>query len=310
MTASARIVARTPLRYAAGADEKLDRPGHVRAGSALVAWKGHLAVVQDDACFLAVIDRKSKRVHDIPFPVDGPRQFDDSRGNKKSKLDLEAAFITDHDKLLVALGSGSSPLRERFVLVEEPASPTPRVMMFDAPEFYALLRSHREFSGSELNIEGAVVCGLDLVLFQRGNGAPASGAVNATARIALASLLAYVREGSPLPPLHDVIPWALPRGLTFTDGALAPDGTLAFLACAEDSPDVTRDGPVTEVAFGRLDEAARTFTLTGIVDEHGAPLLEKAEGLAWDPGNKKRLFVVTDRDDATLPSDLLELRLS
>lgn len=305
---SARVVARTPLLYADGADEKLDRPGHVRAGSALVAWKGHLAVVQDDACFLAVIDRKSKRVHDIPFPVEGPRQFDDARGNKKSKLDLEAAFITDHDKLLVALGSGSSPLRERFVLIEEPASETPRVMLFDAPEFYALLREHREFSGSELNIEGAVVCGKDLVLFQRGNGA--GEAVNATARIALASLLAYVREGSPLPPLHDVIPWPLPRNLTFTDGALAPDGSIAFLACAEDCPDATQDGPVTEVAFGRLDEATRTHTLEPIMDEHGKPLLEKAEGLAWDPDDKKRLFVVTDRDDATLPSDLLELRLS
>ncbi|MBX3233340.1 MAG: hypothetical protein KIT84_33635 [Labilithrix sp.] len=308
----ARVVARTPLLYSDGADPTLDRPGHVRAGSALVAWKDHLAVVQDDACFLAVIDRRSRRVRDVPFPGE-VRQFDDARGNKKSKLDLEAAFITDHDKLLVALGSGSSPLRERFVLIEEPASEAPRVMLFDAPAFYGLLRSHRELSGSELNIEGAVVHGDDLVLFQRGNGAPGADGtkpVNATARIALASLLAYVREGSPLPPLHDVIEWKLPRGLTFTDGAVAPDGGLAFLACAEDCPDATQDGPVSEVAFGRLDEGKRTFTVEPIIDEDGEPLLDKAEGLAWDPADKKRLFVVTDRDDAATPSDLLELRLS
>ena len=53
----ARVVARAPLLYERGPDAALDRPAHMRAGSALVALPdARLAVIQDDACFLAVID--------------------------------------------------------------------------------------------------------------------------------------------------------------------------------------------------------------------------------------------------------------
>ncbi len=314
----ARVTVRTPLLYESGADETLDRPSHVRAGSALVAWPGHLAVVQDDARFLAIVDRTTGAVRDLPFPGTGPRQFDELRGNKKSKLDLEAAFAIGEgaSTLLVALGSGSSPLRERVVLVDDPAGPQPRITVVEAPDFYAMLRADVAFSGSELNLEGAVVVDGDLLLFQRGNGAPSpsrGGPVDATARIEIAGFLAHVRERGPLPPLRAVTPWVLhaPDGqrVTFTDGARTPDGLVAFLACAEASPDVTRDGPVTAVVLGRLDERTRKVELGPILDERGEPFLEKAEGLAFDPEDATRVFVVTDKDDPSAPCELLELRL-
>jgi hypothetical protein len=319
-TRGAQVVARTPLVYARGANADLDRPAHVRAGSALVALDdGRLAVIQDDAAFLAVIDPATRAAHDIAFPSDdGDRQFDDGRGNKEHKLDLEAAFLVHGagtNALLVALGSGSSALRERIVLVDRPATTTPVVTIVEAPELYATLRAERAFSGSELNVEGAIVVGADVLLFQRGNGAPSSShrPVDATARIALTPLLAYLRGEGPSPPLRDVIAWDLggPNGkrLTFTDGALSARGRVAFLACAEDSPDATRDGPVSAVALGCLDEAGRTAELGFIRDEHGALLLDKTEGLVFDPANPERAFVVTDRDDPDAPSELLELRL-
>ena len=319
----ARVVARTPLLYRRGPDRAFDRPAHVRAGSALVALPdGRLAVIQDDACFLAVVDPASGAVIDVPFPGEGPRQFDDTRGNKKQKLDLEAVFVTPDGSLLVALGSGSSPLRERVVLVEDPAAPDPRVTTAHVPELYAQLRADRSFSGSELNIEGAALVDGDLLLFQRGNGAPVTtgssslAPVDATARIALAPLLAHLRGAGPLPPLRDVIAWDLGQlegqRLTFTDGAVHARGesrTVAFLACAEDSPDATRDGPVTAVAIGCLDEGAGVAVLGLILDERGQPLLDKAEGLAFDPADPARAFVVTDRDDPAAPSELLSIRL-
>jgi hypothetical protein len=291
----------------------------VRAGSALVALRdGRLAVIQDDACFLAVIDPASGSAVDVPFPGEVPRQFDDTRGNKKQKLDLEAAFLTLDDNLLVALGSGSSPLRERVVLVDDPGGPQPRIAITHAPDLYAQLRADHSFSGSELNVEGAVVVGEDLLLFQRGNGAPAAAGglslapVDATARVALTSLLAYLRGHGPLPPLRDVIAWDLGsvsgKRLTFTDGAVHGAG-LAFLACAEDSPDATRDGPVSAVMIGRLDEAGRVAELGPILDERGELLLDKAEGLAFDPNDPASAFVVTDRDDPAAPSELLAIRL-
>lgn len=286
-----RVVSRTPLLYKDGADANLDRPGHVRAGSALVVWGEHLAVIQDDASFLALIHRRTGHVHDVPFPTLGAqvvRQFDDSRGNKKSKLDLEAVFV--FRGWLVAMGSGSSPVRERFVIVEGD-----QVTLREMPAFYTQLRN--AFEG-ELNIEGAVVDGDDLLVFQRGNGI---GAKNQTGRVNLTKLFA-----NEAPEIRDVQTWDLPDKLTFTDATRRND-EIWFLACAEDSPDATKDGPVSAVALGRM--SAESLETWPILDEHGAPLLEKTEGLAFAPEDATRLYVVTDRDDATLPSDLLVICL-
>src|SRR5215207_7995120 len=84
----ARVVRRTPLRYRDGDDASLDRPAHVRAGSGL-AWvdtsRGpRLAVVQDDAHFVALVDPRDGLAEAIALPPGpgGLRQFDDGRGNK------------------------------------------------------------------------------------------------------------------------------------------------------------------------------------------------------------------------------------
>jgi hypothetical protein len=196
------------------------------------------------------------------------------------------------------------------------------VSIVHAPELYAALRAETSFSGSELNIEGATVIDEEVLFFQRGNGAPSASlrAVDGTARLALAPLLVYLRAGmapgierpAP-PPLGAIVEWDLGRmneaRLTFTDGACTPRGVVAFLAGAEASPDATRDGPVSAVAIGMLDDRARACELGPILDERGAPFLEKAEGLAFDGSDPSRAFAVTDRDDPVIPSELLELRL-
>lgn len=287
-----RVISRTPLLYREGASAELDRPGHVRAGSALVVWGEHLAVVQDDASFLALIHRGTGHVRDLPFPGSKVRQFDDSRGNKKSKLDLEAVFV--FQGWLVAMGSGSSQVRERFVVVEGE-----QIRLREMNAFYTQMRN--AFDG-ELNIEGAIVDGDDLLLFQRGNGI---GSKNQTARANLTEVFAGEAAA-----IRDLTTWELPNGLTFTDATqrgLGAQRETWFLACAEDSPDATRDGPVSAVAVGRIENGVATTW--PILDERGQPLLEKTEGLAFDPDDANRLFVVTDRDDATLPSDLLVISL-
>jgi hypothetical protein len=301
----ARVATRTPLLYSAGPDASLDRPAHVRAGSALARLAGgRLAVVQDDASFVAILG--AGRVDAVVLPsADGVRQFDDRRGNKKQKLDLEASLVLGD--ALVAFGSGSSAARERVVMVRGEGAE--RVDIVEAPELYAAMRSLTAFSGSELNVEGAAQSGEDVVFFQRGNGAGA--AVDATARVSAAELLCYLRREGPCPLLREVVQWDLGAAggtrLTFTDGAAGPGG-LAFLACAEASPDATRDGPVSGVALGRLDDRAREAQLAAIEDEAGAPLLDKCEGLAFSEA-AGRAWVVVDKDDPDAPSELLELRL-
>lgn len=306
---AARVVSRRTLLYSRGADASLDRPAHVRAGSALAALgAGRLAVIQDDASFLAVVDLASGKVDDIAFPsITGERQFDDLRGNKKRKLDLEATLALG-DGSVIAFGSGSSDLRERIVLVAGDG-----VSIVEATDFYTELRASRTFSGSELNVEGAALDGDDIVFFQRGNGA--GEAVDATARVDAHALFAYLRGAAPSPALRSVTQWDLGRTatgvrLTFTDGARAPGG-LAFLACAEDCPDATRDGPVSGVCIGRLDDAAGKCEIGDVLAEDGSALLDKAEGLAFadGAGRGRRAYVVIDKDDPALPSELLEIEL-
>lgn len=321
----ARVVSRRPLFYAAGADPALDRPAHVRAGSAATRiGDGRLAIVQDDASFVAIVDVVSGDVTAIPLPAaDGIRQFDALRGNKKRKLDLEGAVYIEGADVLLAFGSGSSDARERIAIVTGITSGgvagATSATLFDAGELYELLRETPAFRGSELNVEGAAIDGTDLVLFQRGNGAPYAGdkPVDATARLPLVPFLAYVNDRGPCPALRDVVQWSLgtvlaPSGrtvrLTFTDGATRADGVLAFLACAEDCPDVINDGPVAHVALGALDDRTRTGTLRPIVDERGEPLLDKAEGLSLAPDGR-HAWLVVDRDDPAVASELLYVTL-
>ncbi len=303
---AARVVSRRPLFYARGADASLDRPAHVRAGSALARiGEGRLAIVQDDASFLAVVDLASGTAFDVPFPAaDGVRLFDDSRGNKKRKLDLEA-MIALPDGTVIAFGSGSSDVRDR-VLVARGED----VRLVRAEELYAAMRADRTFSGSELNVEGSALDGGDVVFFQRGNGA--GDAIDATARVEARALLRHLHGDGPCPVLRDVVAWDLGTAtdgvrLTFTDGATTSQG-LAFLACAEACPDATRDGPVSGVSIGRLDDRARACAVAEVTDERGAPLVDKAEGLAVAPDGA-RAWVVIDKDDPSVPSELLELAL-
>lgn len=303
-TLSARVVARRPLFYARGADAAEDRPAHVRAGSAIASLGERLVVVQDDASFFALLDRDGT-VLDVALPsTDGVRQFDKRRGNKAKKLDLEACLV--HDGALYAFGSGSTSERERVVVLREGV-----VQVKEARALYAMLRGEPAFAGSELNVEGAARVGDDVVLFQRGNGAPHGGIlpVDATARLDARALALHLEHGASLPPLRDVTPWTLGHAggvrLTFTDGATTPGGALAFLACAEDSPDAVEDGPVTGVAVGLVGDADARLTL--VLDEAGRPLLDKAEGLAFTSATQA--FVVVDKDDPTIASELLELAL-
>lgn len=300
----ATVLESRPLRYADGPSLSLDRPAHVRAGSALAWCGGRLVVVQDDASFLAVVDERT--VEGLPLPSDhGVRLFDDERGNKAQKLDLEAAVALANGTL-IAFGSGSTAARERLAILE----PDGRTRLVWLPGFYERLRAERSFSGSELNLEGATLVGSTIWLFQRGNGAPTVDAApcDATACVALDALLAHL-AGGPAPALEAVTQYDLGEvagvRLTFTDGASRGD-SLYYLAAAEASPDAVRDGPVAGVAIGRLGAEPR-FAL---LEDRLGPFTGKAEGLAFDPADSGRAYVVVDRDDPSVAAELCTIALT
>lgn len=301
-----------PLRWREAA-APVDLPPHVRAGSAVRRWGGHRVVVQDDVNALALLDERDGSVVPLVLPAGegGRRVFGDRTGNKAHKLDLEAC-VTLPDGRLVAFGSGSTPARDRLVVV----SVDREVRVVDGRALYEGLRRRTDFSGAELNVEGAVVLGGRLVLMQRGNGAarPPLQAVDALATLDLEGFVAWLEGRSPPPP-PEVRPVSLGAiagvRLGFTDGAAVPDGRLAFLAAAEASPDTFRDGVVVGCRFGLMDPAGPR--LVEVVEPDGAPTLRKLEGLDWvaeEPDGAWRFVVVTDADDPDRPAEIADLRVT
>ncbi|MEP0873990.1 hypothetical protein NDA01_30255 [Trichocoleus desertorum AS-A10] len=309
----ATIQRRIPLFYSQGADPVSDRPAHIRAGSSL-SWLGDkLALVQDDANFLVLIDPESLSVEAITLAAGeaGARQFDDLRGNKRFKLDLEACTTvpTPKGELLLAFGSGSTAQREQILRVQASNPSNPKLIQASA--LYVQLRACTPFSGSELNIEGAMFQEGQLRLFNRGNGKPNNNLlpVNAMVDLDWDSFLAYLDnpEHHQPPALQNICQYDLGNlqglNLSFTDAIVTQTGII-FSAAAEDSPDVTSDGRVTGSVLGILDTNPRWIELR---TPDGSLFTGKVEGVCAFRHGKNRLWMMIDIDDPTLPCELCEV---
>ncbi|MFB6098143.1 MAG: hypothetical protein ABEK84_03335, partial [Salinibacter sp.] len=291
------VVRSSPLTYDdAPHPEVEDRPPHVRAASSLVLLVDRYAIVQDDANFLALIDPDSHEVESHPLPAGpkGLRVFDYDEGTGHHKLDLEACAVvpgTD-ERLLVAFGSGSAENREWIVTVDwrgDGAEPDTNLM--EAPDFYRHLREQTDFSGSGLNVEGAIFVDEDrLRLFQRGNAEPtdALDPVDATGDLRWSALAAHldVPDEHPPPELTDVVQYDLGTlhdvRLTFSD-AVRYDGAVLFSASAEDET----TGDVVGSVLGVIDETRAR--LAELFDEDGTPFEGKVEGLSVHPDHPDRV---------------------
>jgi len=303
-TLSAVLGPTFPLRYSRGGSVGDDHPAFLRAASAVRRWQQKRIVIQDDVSVLALGECAPDADLSpllLPRGADGRRQFDDLIGNKRLKLDLEAAAVLPDGRLLV-LGSGSLPERERLVVVEPGAAPTVR----DARELYAALRREVAFSGSELNLEGALVSPRGLELFQRGNGAM-SGSLRPVTAIGTLPLTAFLRwlDGpGPVPELTRIVRVELGRArgvpFSFTDATSRADGVIAFLACAEDSPDAVRDGEVLGCRFGLLDSGG--VRVVDILNSQGEPCALKLEGIEAHPDDGSAYDVVADMDRPDTPA--------
>ncbi len=322
---AARIVSRTPLVYTNDAGNALDRPRFVRAASGIAWFGGELAIIQDDASLVALVNPHTMHVRAIPLPGDsqGLRQFDKLRGNKRDKLDLECCFVLRESGLetLFALGSGSSDKREIIVRLRTLEHGRSRVgyhvQTTNAHAFYAALRARTDFSGSELNLEGAVVQGDCVVLFQRGNGAPRGDVppINATCQVNLDCLVRYLddSEHTPAPDPYHIKRYDLGSiggvPLTFTDAAQSEgDDGIVFLASAEASPNAVDDGEVMGTVLGTMEHDG-AFTLISLEDEQGAACRFKVEGLVLAEDDASRAWLVVDSDDTTRPALLLDVKL-
>ena len=262
----------------------------VSAASGLVLRDGSFHIVADDenALFVFQADEALKRIVLLPGELPG-----EHTSRKARKPDFEILVDLHHHGLL-AMGSGSRPTRERAVQVDGHE----RTRVIDTSLLCARLRD----TFPELNLEGGVLLGDDLVLLQRGNRSDRRNALIFIARHdlqrALVSLQFAVTRAPRIVDLdiggHEDIPWSC------TDLALLDDGDLLASAVLEDTRDAYEDGACLGSALVRLapDGTQRWHRRLDTAS--------KVEGVAVDG---ESVWLVSDADDRAVPSQLLRAAL-
>lgn len=214
---------------------------------------------------------------------------------KPDKPDLEA-LVDLGDGSLLALGSGSRANRERGFRIGADG-----VQEIDLSPLYARLRQELP----NLNIEGAARVGFELVLAHRGVG---KSDASCLVRLDASKLLARRPSSWTAAGLIEIRPVSLGDidgvALAFTDLATDADGTLHYLAAAEDTDDPYLDGACRGSVIGRLTKGSALPTARLRPDV-------KAEGLAFlgRSVRENTWAVVTDADDPGLRAKCYELRL-
>ncbi len=310
--------------YVEGPSRSEDRPPHVRAASSLSAFREYLAVVQDDANWLALIDDQ-QQVTAVPLPPGphGERVFGESRGNEKDKYDLEACTAVGKDESaeLIAFSSGSREGTDFVLRVRQDGASTSEdfgsgltAKFVDAGPFYRMMRDIPDFAGACLNIEGALTLDGDVVrLFQRGNSEVRGERqpVDATADIHWPALRSHLDDRDKVPPprLENVRAYELGDldgvRLTFSDAEYLGDGRVLFSASAEDP----ESGDIKGSVLGVI-EADGNASWAELIDTDGGPFRGKIEGLTRDLHDERKIFFVIDDDVEDEPSKIYEAMLS
>jgi hypothetical protein len=313
---SAVVVRRTPLEYQEMTDG-VSPATPVRSASSIVRTRDGLVIAQDDANFIAFYneDGTPRRAFALPPGEGGHRHFDERRGKKEHKLDLEGAVAvtSERGETLLQFGSGSTPRRESVAILGR-LEPHPEVSLVHAPRLFDALRREAGFAGSELNIEGAIQVGEMVRLFNRGNASRRGEGqpVNASCDLSLRTLLAHLSDptGAPPPTPTNVIQFHLGEldgvALGFTD-VTTWRGALYYSAAAEDSPDVVRDGPVPGSAIGVVEQDGARWT--PFTNADGSLFAAKVEGLVPVLDGPAAFHVVVDSDSPDAQSDLCTVEL-
>jgi hypothetical protein len=259
--------------------------GHafLSAASGMVVRGSVLYVVADDAHCLAVFDLDADAPGRlIPLIADDlPR---DAAARKKVKPDFEVLLALPGGQLL-ALGSGSTAQRMRGAVIDlsdngEPA----RVRLIDLQPMFAAIAP----LVPEVNLEGAVLRGDNLLLFNRGTMThPASHILE----VPLAAVLAGEPVAAKLCATL-TLPHCAGVPLTVTDAYRLENGHILLSAVAEATANSYADGALVGAAIVELDAEFDIVTVEPL-----EPIL-KVEGLsARAEADGVHVLCVTDADD-------------
>jgi hypothetical protein len=286
----------------------LDPSTHPRNRSFLTAASGLVRlgrrhyVIADDEQHLGVFDPASGGPVQLVRLFDGDLP-DSAKKRKKEKADLESLVHLPPlprcpGGALFTLGSGSRPNRRRGALLglDAEGALLGQVKLVDLAPLYEPLG--RRFD--EVNVEGALILGDDLMLLQRGN----KGGPNATVRYAWRELEAWLLGEADDPPEPRTVrefDLGAVDGIAFgfTDCAAMPEGGgWLFSAVAEDTDNAFDDGACSGVSIGVVDADGAVQAMLGLEPRR------KVEGIeARMLQGKVVVGMVTDADDPDAPAE-------
>ena len=277
------------------------RPLHLSAASGLACLNSFNYVVADDELHLGVFRANSSEPGHLIQLFEGelPACKVD---RKKQKADFEAlTLLPSYGEYpygaLLAFGSGSRPNRRLGALLGLDAQGAVRrsPQVVDCSPILASLDG--EFPA--LNIEGAVVSGAELRLFQRGNQRHSKNAIIRFQLSTFLDALSSEQTAAITPLAINTFDLGQIEGipLCFTDAAALPDGKMVFTAVAENTDDNYNDGACAGAALGIVDNELQCL--------YRLEQPYKVEGVnARVEGDAIRLLLVTDADDFEIPAAL------
>ena len=288
----------THIRYLNTAEPLASGHPFLSAASGLVQIGDALCVVGDDEQHLAVFDSTGDNAGRLIrlLPGELPRK---KKKRKAVKPDFEILFrLPPQDKttggLICAMGSGSTPQRMRGAIIDLDTS---NVTLLDLQPLFAAFAP----LVAEINLEGVVVRGDRLLLFNRGNMANPETCIFETALVAITS--GEIAEVTLLKTL--ILPFVDDVPLTVTDACALGGGRVLLSAVAEVTDDSYADGDILAAAIILLNA-----DLEVVMIEPLEPIL-KIEGItARRTESGVELLCVSDADDPDTPSSLYSASLA
>ena len=279
---------------------------HLSAASGMWIEGQTLYVVADDERVMGGFSLLDQRPGTVLTIISGDlpanaKQRKAAKPDFESLTGLPATQRYPHGALL-AFGSGSTAQRKRAMLwpFTAPQQLAAQAQLFDLHKLYQPL----EQVFADLNIEGLVIQGDCLKLWQRGNNQHRENAVIEYALADFYTLLEGRDEQAMLQPQRiDYYDLGEVAGvpLTFTDAYALDDGACVFTAAAENTDNSYLDGECVAAAIGLIDAQRQLRWLKPVQPIH------KLEGIsARQIGDQLQLYLVSDADDPNVPALLLE----
>lgn len=256
----------------------------IGSASGLVYLDEKLYIISDSSNYLYEYHISDEKLNKIAL-VENPQE----NIAKKDKPDFEAIVQKDGDLFL--FGSGSTENRNRAFKYK-----SGKISVKDISAMYSRIKKQFNFTDDELNIEGVILNSESILLFQRGNGLSGKNGI------------IYANDNAENAEI-DFIPFDLPKiknvAATFTDAILV-DGTIYFLATAEDTTSTYLDGEVLGSLIGSIDlNTMKLINTIQITEKY------KFEGLTlYNKTNSKIEFLLCeDNDTEKLESGIYKLVL-